>query len=237
MEEGLIDFIRRRPAYHVSMPSVSHLTEEWKAEQLRRASKVIVEPLSPLPRFVAGADCAFSADGGTIYCVALVYDRKAKRVVEIVRHNEPVNIPYVPGFLSFREGPALLATIGRLTHAYGVICFDGQGIAHPRRCGIATFLGVELDVPTVGMAKSVLCGSFDEPGQTLGSKSPLVHRGQTIGQALRTRANVKPIFISIGHRVNLPSARKLALACLSKYRIPEPTRQADIEVAKSKWIQ
>jgi len=216
------------------MSSISHLVESWKQEQHDRAARMKVEPLSPLPRFVAGADCAFSSDKTTIFAVALVYDRQERRVIEITRERRPVTVPYVPGFLSFREGPAVLAAIGKLKHAFGVICFDGQGYAHPRRCGIATHLGVELDVPAIGMAKSVLCGKFEEPAAEPGSVSPLIHQGETIGWALRTRANVKPIFLSVGHRVDLPSARELAMSCVTRYRIPEPTRQADIEVAKSK---
>ena len=218
------------------MPETSSLIEGWNREQLARAAKVRVQPLSPLPRFVAGADCAFSSDGGTIFAVALVYDREESRVIEIVRERRIVSVPYIPGYLSFREGPALRAAIERLKHSFGVICFDGQGIAHPRRCGIATYLGVELDVPTIGMAKSVLCGKFDEPAAKPGSTSPLVHRNETIGWALRTKLGVKPIFVSVGHRVDLPTARDLATACVTRYRIPEPTRQADREVAKSKLL-
>lgn len=216
------------------MPSVSPLIEAWKAEQIRRAAKVVVEPLLPIPRFVAGADCAFSDDGKTIYCVALVFDRVERKVIEIVRHQEPVDIPYVPGYLAFREGPAIKQAISQLKHPFGVICFDGQGIAHPRRCGIATFIGVELDLPTIGMAKSVLCGEYIEPGGLEGNAKPLIDKGQTIGWVLRTRTAVKPIFLSIGHRVDLTSAREVALGCVTRYRIPEPTRQADIEVAKFK---
>ncbi|CAN5551084.1 deoxyribonuclease V [soil metagenome] len=216
------------------MSSISHLIESWKQEQLARAARVKVEPLSPLPRFVAGVDCAFSADKKIIFAAAVLYDRVDRRVVEIARDRRPVTVPYVPGYLSFREGDAVLAAIRSLKHEFGVICFDGQGLAHPRRCGLATHIGVELDRPSIGMAKSVLVGDFAEPKAEAGSTSALIHKGETVGQVLRTHSGVKPIFLSVGHRVDLPSSRKLAMACVTRFRIPEPTRQADIEVARSK---
>jgi deoxyribonuclease V len=219
------------------MPSVSHLIQSWKQEQLDRAGRVRIEPLRPLPRFVAGADCAFSPDGQTIFAVALVYDRKAGEVVEIVRERRSLTVPYIPGYLAFREGPALLAAIGRLGQPFGVICFDGHGMAHPRRCGIATYLGVELDVPTVGIAKSVLCGEFTDPPTDAGRHTRLIHRDETIGWALRTRPGVKPVFVSVGHRVDLATATRLAMACVTRYRLPEPTRQADRLVAIHKVEQ
>ena len=218
------------------MSSISHLIDGWKQEQLTRAAKVKIQPLAPLPRMVAGVDCAFSADKKSIFCVALVYDRLEQRVIEIVRERQAVTVPYVPGYLSFREGPAVLAAIRKLKQPFGVICFDGQGMAHPRRCGLATHIGVELDLPSVGMAKSRLIGEFDPPATEAGSVSPLTDKGDTIGSVLRTRAGVSPIFLSVGHRIDLASARDLALACITRYRIPEPTRQADREVAKSKLM-
>jgi len=216
------------------MSSISHLIESWRKEQLDRAARVKIQPLSPIPRFVAGADCAFAADKKSIFAVAVVYDRVEQKVVEIARDHRPLTVPYVPGYLSFREGDAVLAAIGKLKHEFGVVCFDGQGMAHPRRCGLATHLGIELDMPAVGMAKSVLCGEFTEPKAEAGSISPLIHKDETVGWVLRTRANVKPIFLSVGHRIDLPSATALAMACVTRYRIPEPTRQADIEVARFK---
>jgi deoxyribonuclease V len=218
------------------MSSISHLIESWKQEQLIRAARVKILPLSPLPRFVAGVDCAFSADKKTIFAAAVVYDRVDRRVVEIARDRRPVTVPYVPGYLSFREGDAVLAAVRLLKHEFGVICFDGQGLAHPRRCGLATHVGVELDLPSVGMAKSVLVGDYTEPKAAAGSTSALIHKGETVGQVLRTRNGVKPIFLSVGHRVDLTSACELAMACVTRYRIPEPTRQADIEVARFKKI-
>lgn len=197
---------------------------------------MIVAPLAPLPRFVAGVDAAFSSDKTTVLAAAVVYDRDEQRIIEVVHASAPVTVPYIPGYLSFREGPAVLAAIGKLRHSFGVICFDGQGIAHPRRCGLATHMGVTLDVPAIGVAKSRLIGTFDEPADTAGSTSPLYDKDEQIGLVLRTKDRTRPLFVSIGHRVDLTSAVELVLSCRTRYRIPEPTRQADIEVAKAKRI-
>lgn len=195
---------------------------------------MIVAPLVPLPRFIAGADAAFSADKSTVFAAAVVYDRDTKTIVDVAHATAPVTVPYIPGYLSFREGPAVLAAIGKLKQPFGAICFDGQGFAHPRRCGLAVHLGVTLDIPSVGVGKSRLIGTFDEPAEDTGAISPLVDKDEQIGVVLRTKARTRLVFISAGHRVDLASARALALACLSRYRIPEPTRQADIEVARLK---
>jgi deoxyribonuclease V len=154
-------------------------------------------------------------------------------VIEVRHASAPANVPYIPTFLSFREAPAILAAIGSLTHPFGVICFDGQGMAHPRRCGLATHIAVTLDIPGIGVAKSRLIGTFAEPALPGGSFSPLMDKDEQIGVVLRTRDHVRPLFVSIGHRVDLRSAIELLMSC-TKYRIPEPTRQADIEVAKLK---
>ena len=212
----------------------------WKPVQEAVRQRIVIAPLDPLPRFVCGADCAFG-DGRfaknskrLIYAVALVWDRVEQRVVEQAELVRPLDAPYIPTFLSFREGPALEEVIGKLTHPFGVITFDGQGMAHPRRCGVASHVGVRLDVPSVGIAKSVLCGEHGELPDAAGATAEMIHKGEIIGIALRTRERVKPIYVSVGHRTDLGSAVKLALACVTRYRIPEPTRLADIEVAKLK---
>ena len=213
---------------------LSPLIDQWKAEQSEMRKRLIVRPLDPLPRFVAGADVAFSEDKKLVLAAALVYDRVEQRVVEVVHATRPVEYPYIPTFLSFREGPAVMQAIQSLKHEFGVVCYDGQGYAHPRRCGFASHVSIQLDVEGVGVAKSRLIGTFEEPSEEAGASSPLTDRGEQIGLVLRTRARTNPIFISVGHKVDLPSAAALALACCTKYRIPEPTRQADIEVAKLK---
>jgi deoxyribonuclease V len=217
-----------------SDPGWSVLVEEWKATQRRLREHIIVAPLAPLPRFVAGADCAFSADKQTIFAAAVVYDRETQRVIEVARVMHAAEFPYIPTFLSFREGPAIQQAIRALKHEFGAILFDGQGYAHPRRCGIATHLAIELARPGVGVGKSRLIGTFGELGLRAGATTPLMDDDEQIGVVLRTQDDVRPVFVSVGHRVDLVSAVKLVLACCTRHRIPEPTRQADIEVAKLK---
>ena len=213
---------------------LSPLIVQWKATQSELRQRMIVRPLDPLPRYVAGADGAFSADKRTIYAAAVVYDRVEQRVIEVAHAVADVAAPYIPGFLSFREGPAVMAALKSLKHPFGVVCFDGQGYAHPRRCGLASHVSITLDVPAVGVAKSRLIGTFDDPPAVAGSSSPLMDAGERLDSVLRTRDNTRPLVVSIGHRVDLPSAEALVLACCTRYRVPEPTRQADIEVAKLK---
>lgn len=210
------------------------LVEEWKGVQEGLRGRMVIEPLRRLPRYVAGADAAFSSDKRTIYALAVVYDVEEKRVVEVKGVVREVSVPYVPGFLSFREGPAILECVRKLSHEWEVICFDGQGYAHPRRCGVAAHLSVMLDRPGVGIAKSRLIGTFVEPGEEAGCTSGLMDRGEQIGVVLRTKRRVRPVFVSIGHRVDLESSCRVAMACCTRYRVPEPTRQADIEAAKLK---
>ena len=217
-----------------SDPGWASLVQKWKTTQARLRERMIVAPLSPLPRFVAGADCAFSTDKQTIFAAAVVYDRETERVVELAHATRPAEFPYVPGFLSFREGPAIKQAIRGLKHEFGAILFDGQGFAHPRRCGIAAHLSIELDVPGVGVAKSRLTGTFGTLALKAGAAAPLMDEREQIGVGLRTQTGVRPVFVSVGHRVDLASAIRLVLACCTRYRIPEPTRQADIEVAKLK---
>ena len=217
-----------------SDPGWSALVAEWKAVQGRLRERMIIAPLDPLPRFVAGADCAFSADKQTIFAAAVVYDRETRRVIEVAHATRAAEFPYIPTFLSFREGPAIQQAIGALKHEFGAILFDGQGYAHPRRCGIAAHLAIELDRPGVGVGKSRLLGTFGKLALPAGATAPLMDDDEQIGVVLRTQKGIRPVFVSVGHRMDLASAVKLVLACCTRYRIPEPTRQADLEVAKLK---
>ncbi len=217
-----------------SDPNWSALIVKWKAEQSRLRERMILAPLKPLPRFIAGADCAFSNDKQTIFAAAVVYDRETQRIIEVAHATRPAEFPYVPGFLSFREGPAVMQAVCALRHEFGAILFDGQGFAHPRRCGIASHLAIELDKPGVGVAKSRLIGMFEKLASSAGATTLLNDGDEQIGVVLRTQQGIRPVFVSVGHRVDLVSAIKLVLACCTRYRIPEPTRQADIAVAKLK---
>lgn len=219
-----------------SDPGWPELVAEWKATQFRLRQKMIVAPLKALPRFVAGADCAFSSDKQTIFAAAVVYDCETQRIVEVAHATRPVEFPYIPGFLSFREGPAIKQALGSLKHEFGAVLFDGQGYAHPRRCGIASHLAIELDQPGIGVGKSRLIGTFGKLVSKAGATTPLMDEDEQIGVVLRTQNGGRPIFVSIGHRMDLTSAIELVLACCTRYRIPEPTRQADLEVAKLKRV-
>jgi deoxyribonuclease V len=138
--------------------------------------------------------------------------------------------PYIPGLLSFREAPALLEAFARVQSNPEAVMVDGQGIAHPRRLGIASHVGLWLDLPCIGCAKSLLTGRYKEPAREAGSTSPLRDRDEVIGQVVRTKTGIKPLFVSVGHRVDLESAVRWVLACCHGYRLPEPTRQAHLFV-------
>lgn len=185
-------------------------------------------------QLIAGIDCSFEkaadgdADRGTIFAAIVVWDRKTGKVAEEAFSIMPAVFPYVPGLLTFREGPAVLAAWERLRRKPDAVIFDGHGIAHPRGIGIASHLGLWLDLPSIGCAKSRLCGEANEPALEAGSRSELRLDGHLIGNLVRTRSNVKPVFVSIGHKISLEAAVNLVLACCRGYRLPEPTRLAHL---------
>jgi deoxyribonuclease V len=148
------------------------------------------------------------------------------RVVEIARAEVPTTFPYVPGLLSFRETPAVLAAYERLSTRPDMVIVDGQGYAHRRRFGIACHLGVLLDVPSIGSAKSLLVGRHGPLGEERGATTQLIDRHEVVGMVVRTRQKVNPLYVSIGHRIDLPTAVEYVLACCTRYRLPEPQRQA-----------
>ncbi len=174
---------------------------------------------------VAGIDV--SVRGGLARSAVVVLRLPELDVVEQVLAERPVTFPYVPGLLSFREAPVILDALERLENTPQVLMFDGQGIAHPRRLGIASHLGVVLDHPSIGCAKSRLTGAYTDPAPQRGSRTWLHDGEEVIGAVLRTRDRVKPVFVSIGHRVSLDTAVELVLRCGGGYRLPEPTRRAD----------
>jgi len=190
--------------------------------------QVITEDQLPeTVQYVAGVDMGFDA-GGTISRAAVaVLSFPDLQVVETTIAYRPTNFPYVPGFLSFREIPAVLDALEKVKIIPDLILCDGQGIAHPRRLGIACHLGLIVDIPTIGVAKSRLVGKYDEVAETKGSWQPLIYQDETVGAVLRTRTGVRPLYISSGHRVSLPTALDYVLRCTPKYRLPETTRVAD----------
>lgn len=183
---------------------------------------------------VAGADIALDLERKIAIAGVIVYSFPEMKEIERVWAKRPLMFPYVPGLLSFREIPTLTAAFAKLKNTPDLIFVDGHGFAHPRRMGIASHLGVVLDCPTVGCAKSVLCGEAEEPADEAGAASELTHKDEVIGIALRSRVNARPIYISIGHRVSLDSAVKFALAVTDGFRVPRPTREADKFVAEVK---
>ncbi|MCG3138130.1 MAG: Endonuclease V [Phycisphaerae bacterium] len=185
-------------------------------------------------RTIAGADCAFDTTGRIGYAGVIVYSYPQLEELQRVGRQGQVAFPYIPGLLSFREAPLLLQAFDKLEQLPDVIILDGQGIAHPRRFGIACHIGLLLDRPTIGCAKSRLVGDHAEPDQKPGSMTPLMHGDEQVGCVLRTRRNTKPIYLSVGHRLDLLTATTLIMQCVDGYRIPKPTRQADRYVAEMK---
>ena len=177
---------------------------------------------------VAGADASYSRGSDEIYAVAVALRYPDLTIIERAFARVTTTFPYIPGLLTFREGPALVEAFSRLQSEPDVIFFDGQGIAHPRGLGIASHMGILLGRPTVGVAKSLLVGTVEEPGAARGSTSPMLHDGETIGMAVRTKDRTKPVYISVGHRIDLFRAVDLVLATARGYRLPEPTRQAHL---------
>jgi deoxyribonuclease V len=210
-----------------------------EAVQLQRelSPMVRIEPLAHNVRTIAGVDCAFSRDKKHIFAAAVLVDAERLDVVATVGVKRPLTFPYVSGLLSFREAPAVIEAIRTLTRKHGradLLMCDGQGIAHPRGLGLASHVGLWVDMPTIGVAKSRLCGEHTEPASKRGSRRPLTLEGRRIGTVLRTRDGVQPLFISIGHRVTLDDAVTWTLRSGAGVRLPEPTRQADRIVARLK---
>ena len=202
---------------------------EAAALQSELASRVIREgdPPESTVRYVAGCDCAFDKPNRRAVAAVVVLAYPSLEVVEQVAVEAAVTFPYVPGLLSFRETPPLLQAFERIKQRPDLLMVDGHGYAHPRRFGYACHLGVLLDVPTVGVAKSRLIGEADTVAGPRGSRGDLIHDGEVIGSMLRTQQGVRSIFVSIGHRISLESAERWVLRCSTKYRVPEPTRLAD----------
>jgi deoxyribonuclease V len=176
---------------------------------------------------VAGIDLGYDVKNDTSRAVVVVLSFPELELLESSEARLPIQFPYVPGLLSFRETPVAIKALEALKIKPDVILCDGQGLAHPRRFGIACHIGILADVPTIGVAKSLLVGKFENLGEERGSIVPLIHKNEQVGVALRTKNKVQPLFVSIGHRVSLETATDLVLQCAPKYRLPETTRLAD----------
>lgn len=205
-------------------------TREAIAQQNRlRGDVILTAPTRPIET-IAGCDISFQKYATEIYAGIVVLRLPTLEIVEKVGVTTEARFPYVPGLLSFREAPALLEAWEKLRTEPDAVMLDGQGIAHPRRLGIAAHFGLWIQRPAFGCAKSVLVGKFDEPAPERGSWSPMIDKGEVVGAALRTKNRVSPVYISAGHLIDLETSIQLALACNGGYRVPEPTRQAHIYV-------
>ena len=218
---------------------------EARRVQGELAGRVKVVLLAGEPQVIAGLDCAFSKDGKTIFAAVVVLRVAGSgrsrlggpvclefEMVETATARQRTRFPYIPGLLSFREAPVCLEAVGKLTWEPDLFLIDGQGQAHPRRLGLASHLGLFLDRPTIGCAKSRLIGTYEEPGGERGAYSLLRDGDETVGAVVRTRSRVKPMFVSVGHRCALDDAIRVTLACATRYRIPEPTRLAHQAVGR-----
>jgi deoxyribonuclease V len=176
---------------------------------------------------IAGIDAGFEDEGRITKAAVCVLSLHDLRTVETVIVRRATDFPYIPGLLSFREIPAILEALKQLRTEPDMLFCDGQGRAHPRRLGIASHLGLLTDLPSIGIAKSLLCGRHAPVGDEKGSTAELVHKNETVGVALRTRSGVKPVYISPGHKISLQTAVEYVMLCVTRYKLPEPTRLAD----------
>jgi len=229
--------------------------EQARGLQTELAEKVQFKPLQGQPELIAGLDCALSKDGQRIIAAAVVLrtatadnsgvisgcllpdvvsekglwesvEPSSFETVETTHAIQKLSFPYIPGLLSFREAPVCIAAVEKLKLEPDVFIIDGQGIAHPRRLGLASHLGLFFDKPTIGCAKSRLTGQFEEPPPKKGTYSLLKDKDEVIGAVVRTRTNVAPVFVSVGNKCSLEGAIEVTLSCTTKYRLPEPTRLA-----------
>jgi deoxyribonuclease V len=222
------------PSTHPERMTADPLAHGWdlkvaQAREIQLALRERLEPRAPpgfRPRTVAGADVSVERFATRGYAGLVTLDAATLETLEEATSIAELKMPYVPGYLSFRELPALDGAWRQLKAKPDVVIFDGQGYAHPRRFGIACHGGVLWDVPTIGCAKSILVGTHDELGHARGSTAPLVHQGETVGMAVRTRDGVKPVYVSVGHRMDLETAVQIVLSVSPKYREPETTRRS-----------
>ncbi|MGO2259938.1 MAG: deoxyribonuclease V [Hafnia alvei] len=200
-----------------------------REEQVEKASQIVrIDDLGfEQPTLIAGADVGFEQGGDVTRAAIAVLRYPSLELVEYQIARIETQMPYIPGFLSFREYPALLKAWGMLQHRPQLVVVDGQGIAHPRRLGVASHFGLLADVPTIGVAKSRLCGQFAPLDAAVGALQPLNDKQEQIGWVWRSKTRCNPLFISPGHRISLPTALSFIQSCMRGYRLPEPTRWAD----------
>jgi deoxyribonuclease V len=201
---------------------------EAREIQLSLARTVVTENKVVKPRLIAGIDISAPDAQGIARGAAVVLSYPEFGMVEVKEAQSKIGFPYVPGLLSFRESPLILAACEKLCSVPDLILVDGQGTAHPRRFGLASHVGLLLDLPTIGCAKSILCGQHQPVREEAGSHAALLDKGEIIGAALRTKSGVKPVYVSVGHKIDLASALEWVMNCCRGYRLPEPTRLAHL---------
>ncbi len=206
--------------------------EEAKSIQLQLQDKIVLHELHEPVELIAGADVSYSRKLKKCFASVLILKYPELEIIERAEAIADVHFPYVPGYLTFREAPVLLSAFEEITLVPDLVLFDGQGIAHPRHLGIAAHLGLFLGIPTIGCAKSRLIGEYDEVGFERGDYSALFRRNEVIGAVVRTRKNVKPIFVSPGFKITVDESLECALKTCLGYRIPEPVRQSHMTVTK-----
>lgn len=205
-----------------------------RAEQLQRAAEVVRHDdfdVMP-PRLIGGADVGFEQGGDVTRAAMVILEYPSLKLVEYKVARIATIMPYIPGFLSFREYPALLAAWELLEQKPDLLFVDGHGISHPRRLGVASHFGMLVDVPTIGVAKRRLCGRFEPLDDEPGSQQPLMDKGEKIGWVWRSKKRCNPLFVSTGHRVSIDTALEWVQKCMAGYRLPEPTRWADAVASK-----
>jgi deoxyribonuclease V len=203
-------------------------TARAKEIQLSLAKRVVTESEVIAPSLVAGIDISAPDAQGLARGAVVILRYPELSIIEVEIAKGELTLPYIPGLLSFRETPLILAACQKLSNSPDLVLIDGQGIAHPRRFGLASHVGLFLDLPTIGCAKSILCGQHQPVGEDAGSNAELLDNGELIGAALRTKSKVRPIYVSVGHKINLVLALQLVMKCCRGYRLPEPTRLAHL---------
>ncbi len=209
------------------MPNIPPSPEAARAEQRRLAAQVTHGPARVMPPVACGVDVSYPVGDGSAVAVAVTIDTASLETVEVARAVGRPAFPYEPGLLSFRELPLVVEALAGLGTVPNLVVADGHGYAHPARLGMASHLGVITGIPTIGCAKTMFVGHHGQLGPERGAQVDIVDDDEVVGSALRTQTNVKPVYVSVGHQIDLPSARAIVLALASRYRLPETTRRAD----------
>jgi deoxyribonuclease V len=212
--------------------------QDAQAIQESLRTKLVLSDIPDPPiKIIAGADISYARHTDLFFAAAILFSYPGMEIIEEVYATEKATFPYIPGLLTFREGPALLAAFAKLSRVPDLVIFDGQGVAHPRGIGLASHMGLFLNIPTIGCAKTRLVGSHGEVGEEAGNHVPLIYDNRIVGAVLRTKSRIKPVFVSLGHGISLQKAVDVTISCCRGYRIPEPVRRAHLAVNRFRQNQ